>query len=108
MERLDAVIAGSQPAMMKIDVEGAETAVLSGADRILANPCLKIIELETVSGESETILSSNGFQKAYYDPFKRLLCRTNQGHKTSNSLFVRDWPFVEARFASAPAITILG
>ena len=56
LERLDDVIAGSQPTMIKIDVEGGEESVLQGAKALLANPSLKVIELETVTFESASIL----------------------------------------------------
>jgi FkbM family methyltransferase len=108
IEKLDSVVAGYQPAMMKIDVEGAKTDVLSGAKHLLANPCLKVIEIETVNAESENILTGNGFERAIYNPFRRLLSRTSLGNQSSNSLFVRDWTFVEARLRSAEAITVLG
>jgi hypothetical protein len=92
---------------MKADVEGAELEVLSGAERVFESPCLKVVELETVTPESATILARNGFERAFYDPFSRSLT-SNSTDKTSNSLFVRDWAFVEARLKSAPKIMVLG
>ena len=75
LERLDAVVAGSQPIMIKADVEGAEESVLRGATALLANPCLKVVELETVSIESANILTKNQFERAYYDPIRHSLNR---------------------------------
>lgn len=108
MERLDDIIVDSFPIMMKADVEGAELDVLLGAERLLPNPCLKVIELETAEPESFGILARHGFERACYDPFSRSLSRTSVGRNTSNFLFARDWAFVEARLKSAQEVSILG
>ena len=108
MERVDDIVADSQPIMIKIDVEGAELEVLSGAQRLLANPSLKVIELETVVPESAAILMQNGFEKACYDPFRRTLDKSAGPCRSSNSLFVRDWAFVADRLQTARPIEILG
>jgi len=107
-ERLDSLIDNSQPIMIKIDVEGAEEGVLQGAEGLLANPCLKVIELETVSSESADILDENQFERAYYNPFNRELNRRSISLGSSNFLFVRDWDFVATRLAMAEKIEILG
>jgi FkbM family methyltransferase len=108
LERLDTVIADSRPIMIKIDVEGAEEGVLQGAKALLANPCLKVIELETVTAESADMLNRNQFERAYYDPFCHSLHRDPISLKSSNSLFVRDWSFVATRLARAKKVEILG
>lgn len=107
-ERIDAVIAGSQPIMIKVDVEGAEEGVLQGAQALPADPCLKVIELETVSPESASILKHNQFERAYYDPFHHSLDRDPIDLPSTNSLFVRDWSFVANRLATAKKVEILG
>ena len=108
MERLDAIVTNSEPIMIKVDVEGAEEGVLQGAKGLLANPCLKVVELETVTEESFNILERNQFERAYYDPFCRTLDREPIQIKSSNSLFVRDWPFVATRLATGKKVEILG
>ena len=108
METLDAIVADSHPVMMKVDVEGAELHVLMGAEGLLADPSLKVIEMETVVPESAAILSRNGFETACYDPFHRTLARNRADCKSSNTLFVRDWPFVADRLQSAEQIEIFG
>jgi FkbM family methyltransferase len=105
--RLDTLIGGiSRPAMMKIDVEGYEEEVLRGARTVLGNSFVKVIEVETVTGRTEDILLRHCFCRAYYDPFSRKLARKPVGPKSSNSLYVRDWPFVDARLKGARSITI--
>jgi FkbM family methyltransferase len=106
LERLDAIIVDSQPIMMKVDVEGAEEGVLYGAETLLANPCLKVIELETVTLSSADILTQNHFERAYYNPFSHELTRNPISLKSSNALFVRDWSFVGSRLASAKKVAI--
>ena len=108
MEQLDSLVGDASPSMIKIDVEGAEEGVLYGGDGLLANPSLKVIELETVTMESANILSKNKFERAYYDPNSRRLDRQPIALKSSNSLFVRDWPFVQARLESARGVEIFG
>ncbi len=105
-ERLDEIIGGSQPIMIKVDVEGSEEGVLRGAAALLGSPCLKVIELETVTSESAHVLDRNQFERAYYDPFSHRLNREPIDLKSSNSLFVRDWPFVATRLAAANKIEI--
>jgi FkbM family methyltransferase len=105
-ERLDTLIAGSQPIMTKIDVEGYEEDVLRGAEAFLAHPRLKVIELETVTPGVAHMLLSNQFERAYYDPFSRGLGREPTDLTSSNSLFVRDWPFILRRLATAKKIEI--
>jgi FkbM family methyltransferase len=108
IERLDTIVADASPIMMKVDVEGAEQQVLLGAEKVLADPGLRVIELETVTEDIAAIMARNGFEMAFYNPWSRRLDRHSSGHKSSNSLFVRDWPFVEARLKSAQGISVLG
>jgi len=108
METLDGIVGAFQPAMMKVDVEGAELQVLLGASCLLAKPSLKVIELETVVPESAEILARCGFELARYDPVRRTLSRDVAASKSSNSLFVRDWPFVADRLQTAAPIEVLG
>jgi FkbM family methyltransferase len=108
LEQLDALVGNAAPSMLKIDVEGAEEGVLQGGLGLLANPCLKVIELETVTSESANLLNINEFERAYYDPFRRRLDRTPNALKSSNSLFIRDWPFVQTRLETAKSVEIFG
>ena len=108
MERLDDVVSERRPAMLKADVETAELEMLRGAKRLLADSCLKVVELETVVPESARILAERGFEAACYDPFNRTLSRQQSHCKSSNSLFVRDWLFVADRLRTAEPVEILG
>jgi FkbM family methyltransferase len=59
---LDVALAGRQPTMIKIDVEGEELRVLKGAARTLANPSLQFLIVETTSPETVALLVRAGFQ----------------------------------------------
>jgi FkbM family methyltransferase len=98
----------SRPIMIKIDVEGYEESVIEGATKTLENSWLKMIELETITPVISNVLSDNSFEPAYYDPFSRTLAREPVGPRSSNALYVRDWPFVSSRLTSAKAIEVLG
>lgn len=108
METLDDIVRDAPPAMMKIDVEGWELEVLSGAGRVLGNPALRVIELETVVSDCAAILAHYGFERASYNPFHRTLGKHPDDCKSSNSLFVRDWHSVAERLQAAEPVEILG
>jgi FkbM family methyltransferase len=104
---LDAVMGEHTPIMIKMDVEGYEENVLRGAPAVLARNRLQAIELETITPTIEEILLRNGFERAYYDPFSRLLAQQPVGLPSSNSLYVRDFAFVRNRLAAANKIQVL-
>jgi len=109
-QRLDALIGGdSQSIMMiKMDVEGYEEEVLRGAEALLANGRLKIIDIEWPTSWIREALKSHHFTRAYYEPFSRKLQREpTDTFSTSNSLFVRDWEFVNSRLTTANKIKVL-
>jgi FkbM family methyltransferase len=105
-QMLDVVIGSATPVMIKIDVEGYEENVLRGARAILARNQLQAIELETVTPTIDDMLRRSGFERAYYDPFSRLLARQPIGMPQSNSLYLRDFGFVSNRLASANKINV--
>ncbi len=106
--RLDDVAGERQPAMMKVDVEGYEELMFEGADQTLKSPDLNVIELETLTPAIEDQLQGAGFERAYYDPFRRHLARQPVDIAASNALYIRDWDFVQTRVEESRAITILG
>ncbi len=112
---LDGLAENRDPVMIKLDVEEYEQEVLRGARGTMANPHLKVIALEGADPWTQDVLKGAGFERAYYDPFTRTLGRTpnrlafSEGKWTpSNEFFVRDWPFVEERLATAKPVSIFG
>jgi FkbM family methyltransferase len=109
-QRLDALIGGDPQSIMmiKMDVEGYGDEVLRGADALLANGRLKIIDIEWPTSGIREVLRSHHFTRAYYDPFSRKLQREPvDTFSSSNSLFVRDWEFVNSRLTTANKIKVL-
>ena len=106
------------PELMKIDVEGLELAVLSGAKKTLRSPKLYSIILE-LNGSGErygnsdreigSVLTSYGFRACEYNPLTRSLhaCKDlNSG--SGNIIFVRNVDFVRRRLRDAPAFSVSG
>lgn len=121
MTSLDVALRGDSPTLMKIDVEGYETAVLEGARGVLESDTLKAVIME-VNGSGARyrfedarlldLMKQYGFNTFCYDPRSRSLDderhagRTSQG--AGNTLFVRDRDFVARRLTDAPAVVVHG
>jgi FkbM family methyltransferase len=108
VRRLDDIVGDRIPALMKIDVEGHEESVFRGADRVLKEPDLRAIEVETVSPASAQRLLASGFTRVWYDPINRRLLTQPAGFECNNQLFVRDVKEVEKRVSSSRPIDIYG
>lgn len=101
---LDDVLAGSEPSIIKIDVEGFETKVLEGAQKTLTNPTLRAVIMElNGSGErygfdEEALLNSMlsfGFEACVYDPVGRQLVKKIFDYsENENIIFIRRLPFL--------------
>lgn len=118
VDTLDALLEGRQPSLMKIDVEGYETAVIAGADETLASPSLRAVIME-INGSGEKFgfdeaqifgrMAAHGFAPFTYDPPRRRLVALSAGNPfPENILFVRDLDAVRARLVSAPCYTVNG
>ena len=97
IERLDDVIRDDVPRLMKVDVEGYEDAVFSGALRMLSEPALQAIIIETVSAETEQRFLEAGFVEKHYDPFTRSLNDRANRWRDHNRLFIRKSALDEVR-----------
>ena len=104
---LDVALADRHPALIKVDVEGHESAVIAGALATLADPALKGIILEGYDDVALASLSHHGFRQYAYDPFSRRLT-PEALHRGGNTLFLRDEAFIAERLASAPRRKVLG
>lgn len=116
VKKLDSILRGESPSLIKIDVEGFETSVLEGAQETLANPSLHSILIElNGSGarygfdESHILgrLAAHGFSPYSYSPFTRDL-RPLGGKNTgsNNTLFVRNEDAIRERICSAQRILV--
>jgi FkbM family methyltransferase len=118
---LDKALESRDPIMIKIDVEGFETEVVSGGRRIFQTSDLRCVLIELTGYGRRYDFDENalrqrmvdlGFESYRYDPFTRCLKLdpVNGGNKrdTENTLFVRDIKFVRQRVESAPAFSVRG
>lgn len=107
---------GKRPAMIKIDVEGYEMAILQGAKKSLEDERCKAIIVElNGSGEKygykdEQIyihLISNAFFPFAYEPFTRALKPLDQSALKRNTIFIRDVESVLSQINAAPKRRVL-
>lgn len=111
VERLDDILADFSPTIVKIDVEGFETQVVAGADRVLSCPSLLAVIMETNGsgdryGFDETKLHRRmldyGFGAFRYSPFERKLVGLQGASSTSgNTLYVRNEGEVRSRLGTS-------
>jgi FkbM family methyltransferase len=105
---LDHVLAGRSPSLIKLDIEGHESAALRGAATILAQPSLLAVLLETnESGERYGVSHkevTDVMAKAGFSPFQ-YLSDTNKlipaDAHCQNTIFIRDLESVRVRLAGA-------
>lgn len=110
---LDEGLQGDVPLLVKIDVEGNEHRVLQGATRLLQQPALKALIVETTTQPfcppaattTHQWLLQQGFAAYTYEPFSRRLIQLTQPHH-HNTLYLRDLLFIEERIKTAPAFQI--
>lgn len=110
VQRLDNVVAGRRPMLLKMDVEGYEEQVIAGASAVLEQPNLLAVISEGDTVEVRTFFNSHGFQRFAYEPFNRSLI-LDQGDAIpgqSNALFVRNIDAVKARVSQARRREIVG
>jgi len=113
---LDEVLEDQSPSVIKIDVEGFETAVIEGAAKTLASSSLHSVVME-LNGSGERYgfdedrivekMKSLGFAAYRYDPFKReLSALAGDRSRTGNTLFVRDPQLVNQRLEHTAKIQL--
>lgn len=117
--RLDDLVSGQAPSMIKLDVEGYESAVLLGGQVTFTMPSLQAVLIE-VNGagarygyKDEDIrrkLRSWGFEACRYDPLTRLLCIVDDGiaSLSGNTLYVRGVSTVQRKLKAAKPFQVLG
>ncbi len=116
VKTLDGVLQGGKPALIKIDVEGYETLVLSGGKEVLGQDTLLgvIMELNGSGsryGYSEDKLHNTmldyGFSTYSYSPFDRsLIPLAGKNCKSGNTLYLRHIDVVSERLQSAKQFVI--
>ena len=112
---LDNLLAGKNPAMIKIDVEGFELNVIKGAANTLRNQALKAIIIETNGlsskyhlneDELHKIITEQGFKACTYDPFERKIKVCENNERFSNTIYVREIANVQQKILDSPGIIV--
>ena len=116
VDNLDALVAETNPFMIKVDVEGYETPVFEGAQSTLGIESLQVVIVELNGsglryGFDETKivrnLVDNGFRSFSYDPLTRNLAELNgKNDKSDNSLFIRGVDDIHERVKMGPHFTV--
>jgi FkbM family methyltransferase len=105
---MDELLDGRVPALIKIDVEGHEHAVLKGAGRTLSEPRVAAVVMEVNGSGTRYGVSDNDllatmreyrFLPYAYDPFQRKLRDWDSAAR--NAIFVRDRDEVDSRVPNA-------
>lgn len=115
VEKLDDILEDRIPILIKIDVEGFETNVINGADKILSNFNLKAIIIELNGSGSKYGFNDNllhnkilsyGFNCYEYHPYDRELFKI-ENHGKFNTIYLRDIDFIKSRIMNSRKINIL-
>jgi len=115
---LDVSVGSEHPVLIKIDVEGYETAVIAGAQEVLRKDSLIAVLMElNDSGRRYGYNDENlhrqmlnyGFKSFKYHPFERVLQPLEGKNMGSdNTLYLRDIEKAMQRVEGAPAFNVLG
>lgn len=117
--RLDDLVSGQAPTMIKLDVEGYESAVLLGGERTFGMSGLRAVLIELNGAgtrygyKDEDIrlkFRSWGFEACHYDPLTRMLCKVNDrvASQSGNTLYVRDEADVQLKLKLAKPFQVMG
>jgi len=118
VDTLDMLLKGESPTLLKIDTEGFEMEVLSGASGILDSQDTLAVIMEINGsgfryGHSDAQLLQEmkkyHFQTCRYDPFTRTLLPLNgRASGSGNTLFVKNVELVSERLAGAVPFLVRG
>ncbi len=114
---LDSQCAGGVPDFLKLDVEGFEEEVLAGGKATFADPKLKVVLME-VNGSAvrygrtdddlHAAIRAYGFEPYAFEHETNGLVRQPSFGPRTNTLYIRDLEFAQARLKSAPPVRIFG
>lgn len=113
---LDRILKGLFPSVLKIDVEGYETPVLSGAQKVLENESLHSVIMELNGSGSRygfnedkicKTMQGLGFLAYTYDPFSRQLeSIAGKNIFSGNTLFIRNAEVIQKKVKAAPKVLV--
>lgn len=109
IRRLDDIDIAQEANFIKMDVEGFEEKVISGANNVLSSEKVLAVQTELVSSEVNSFFINNGFVRIFYEPITRKIYNKPINNITmSNAIYVRDIDDIKKRVESAPRIYCRG
>lgn len=102
--------------IVKVDVEGWETAVLQGAPTVISRtaPTALLLELNgsgTMYGfdedDAHRDLLDEGYTPVEYDPFRRRITRRSHRQSGGNTLYLNSVDIFEKRVGQSPSYSVL-
>lgn len=118
VDKLDSLLQGRDPILIKIDVEGYESKVIAGAEEIMSNSSLLGIILELKGygnsyGDDEYVLQermlSYGFSPYSYQPMSRtLISSDSETKRKGNKIYLRNLSIVRDRIKTASPFSVKG
>jgi len=108
VRKLDTIVSGCDPLLIKIDVEGFELQVLKGADEILKSKSLLAVIIETFGKNNlDKQMSKYGFKPFTYNPFNREISPFDSKKVASNNtIYIKNIEKVNERIKSATKFLI--
>ncbi|MFO0750945.1 MAG: FkbM family methyltransferase [Myxococcota bacterium] len=107
VRRLDDLLAGVVPALVKVDVEGYEYQVLVGGESTFAQCGAAIIEVSQHHDEVLGLIRQAGLEPVDYDPFTRtLIPLPGLNSARGNTIVVRDREAAQARVRAAQRFAV--
>jgi FkbM family methyltransferase len=118
VSRIDDVLAGEVPELVKVDVEGYEYAVIDGGPFCFSSAGANSVLVE-LNGSGERygwrdaqvaeLLFAAGYSTYAYEPFtRRLQSRGRELRNAGNTLFIRDVQRAQALVGQAPRFKVKG
>jgi len=115
--RIDTILDGRIPTILKVDVEGYEKQAIEGATKTFADEGLKAVLLEIGSHslryevqpvEIHNMMLEHGFHSYTYEPYSRTLMRLDSFASGDNTLYLRDVDFVLNRLRDGSSFSVFG